>query len=510
LTISANVEHYWAVMKKALFAILVAYFLAFATLPCSSQAEDSRLDGTYISYNSLHTMSLLAASAIFNYEFLYAPFHIDIDNLGGGKTGLAATALYRVENEGNLFLQEFGLCGGPAFVLSRTSSSYSYVGIKGGLGYAFGKDYYRLDAILQPELGMVFPRRDIFGRGKAEMFALGIGLQSLFPLINPYKDRLDFFVSPLGRLGHAYLPVARLSYGFSLGAKPASAVAMPVSEPAFAAPPESDSQTPLSAESAASASLPELAGIGTSAQVQDAIAAGQDVDAKDAKGRSALMYAALLARDPEIVEKLLDAGADAAAKDVSGKTAFDYAQRNDALKGSPVVARLQGTTSKVAEIQEEKPKSREPRLRLYGGLGFVPAGFVATSLNGEGFPGGFLFGASALVVKVAAVSLGIDASYLPLLTTNGEYGTASASAVPILFTVFNGGISSGVGVSILRASGSLVGSEDASGVNFTTCVSYSHTIATPGLFFGIKSYELFDFDPLSADISLGLVVGLSL
>ena len=60
---------------------------------------------------------------------------------------------------------------------------------------------------------------------------------------------------------------------------------------------------------------------------------GADVNAADDDGMTALMYAAAQTATPEVLTVLLGAGADPQAKDKLGLGAFDYAMKNDALRG---------------------------------------------------------------------------------------------------------------------------------------------------------------------------------
>ena len=119
-----------------------------------------------------------------------------------------------------------------------------------------------------------------------------------------------------------------------------------------------------------SADIFTVAGSGTVAQVQQAIKAGADVNARAEYGLSPLMYAAgfntnpdvlsvlieagvdVNARDkdgvtplmlaarhninPEVLSVLIKAGANILLKDNSGKTTFDYAKNNSSIKGTKV------------------------------------------------------------------------------------------------------------------------------------------------------------------------------
>ena len=86
----------------------------------------------------------------------------------------------------------------------------------------------------------------------------------------------------------------------------------------------------------------ELCKSGTAQQVAEAIKAGADVNAKDNDGWTALMFAAVLNKNPEVITALIKAGADINAKANGGETALDFAKNNDALKGTDVIRLLGG------------------------------------------------------------------------------------------------------------------------------------------------------------------------
>jgi ankyrin repeat protein len=69
--------------------------------------------------------------------------------------------------------------------------------------------------------------------------------------------------------------------------------------------------------------------------------AGANLKARDSDGETALMYAATGNHNPEVIMAMLKAGANAKAKDNEGKTAFDYAQDNEKLKGTDAYWKLQ-------------------------------------------------------------------------------------------------------------------------------------------------------------------------
>lgn len=85
-----------------------------------------------------------------------------------------------------------------------------------------------------------------------------------------------------------------------------------------------------------SADIFTVAGSGTVAQVQQAIKAGADVNARNDNGSTPLMYAAMLNTNDEVLERLIEAGADISAEDDYGLTIFGYAKENPAIKGTKV------------------------------------------------------------------------------------------------------------------------------------------------------------------------------
>ena len=69
--------------------------------------------------------------------------------------------------------------------------------------------------------------------------------------------------------------------------------------------------------------------------------AGADVNAKGMNDLTALMRAVRNNSNPEIINILLKAGADVHAKDEGGKRAVDYARKNEKLKGTDALKRLE-------------------------------------------------------------------------------------------------------------------------------------------------------------------------
>jgi ankyrin repeat protein len=70
------------------------------------------------------------------------------------------------------------------------------------------------------------------------------------------------------------------------------------------------------------------------------IEGGADLSAKDEDGGTALMAAARRNENPEIITTLIKSGADVNAKDKNGKTAADLAEGNSYIKNSDAVRRL--------------------------------------------------------------------------------------------------------------------------------------------------------------------------
>ena len=66
----------------------------------------------------------------------------------------------------------------------------------------------------------------------------------------------------------------------------------------------------------------ELCYTGTAQQVEEAIKAGANVNAKDKHGRTALMQAVINTKNPEVITELIKAGADVNAKSNTGVTAL--------------------------------------------------------------------------------------------------------------------------------------------------------------------------------------------
>ncbi len=81
----------------------------------------------------------------------------------------------------------------------------------------------------------------------------------------------------------------------------------------------------------AGTSLMASAYVGAVELVQDLVARGADLEARDESGYTALMYAANAAED-EVVRLLVDAGADVDARDRQGATPIMFAAQQGALR----------------------------------------------------------------------------------------------------------------------------------------------------------------------------------
>ena len=76
-------------------------------------------------------------------------------------------------------------------------------------------------------------------------------------------------------------------------------------------------------------------------QIADALHKGANVAARDAHGRTPLMWALLLNPNPEVITILLELGADPKAKDDSGNMPIDYARNNEKLRDTDIFRKLE-------------------------------------------------------------------------------------------------------------------------------------------------------------------------
>jgi ankyrin repeat protein len=79
--------------------------------------------------------------------------------------------------------------------------------------------------------------------------------------------------------------------------------------------------------------------------IEALIKAGADLHAKDQLGHTPLMYAAMLNHNPKVIAVLFKAGADVNAQDKNGKTALDYARQNNNAKALEALTNV-GTQGK--------------------------------------------------------------------------------------------------------------------------------------------------------------------
>jgi ankyrin repeat protein len=68
--------------------------------------------------------------------------------------------------------------------------------------------------------------------------------------------------------------------------------------------------------------------------------AGAEINARDEKGQTPLMKAAMLNENPESILFFLKAGADATLKDNRGERAIDLAEENEAVKDTDAYWKL--------------------------------------------------------------------------------------------------------------------------------------------------------------------------
>jgi ankyrin repeat protein len=95
-----------------------------------------------------------------------------------------------------------------------------------------------------------------------------------------------------------------------------------------------------------------IASGGSAEVVNTLIAAGADVNAKDARGLTALMTAVATDHgDPAIVRALVAKGADLAATDISGETALDWARKAGDTADAAMLKRAGAPAAKPAAIE---------------------------------------------------------------------------------------------------------------------------------------------------------------
>ena len=105
-------------------------------------------------------------------------------------------------------------------------------------------------------------------------------------------------------------------------------------------------------------------------KVRACLSSGEDPNAADPQGLTALHRAARDTADPAVVGALLDAGANPRTRTIADRTPWDYARTNKKIKGSAVFQRLWITSSKRAKKADwfrvqAVPQSTKTAVRLY-------------------------------------------------------------------------------------------------------------------------------------------------
>ena len=89
-------------------------------------------------------------------------------------------------------------------------------------------------------------------------------------------------------------------------------------------------------------------------QVRACLSAGEDPNAPDTKGLTALHRAARDTADPEVLEALLEAGANPRALSTAGRRPWHYARTNGKIKGSAAYERLRMAIASEAKKVAKK------------------------------------------------------------------------------------------------------------------------------------------------------------
>ena len=178
--------------------------------PLNSKSE--KKSKFFIGINVAHSIVVSSVSALIGDEVFYLPIHFDFHFALSNTFGLSGLLMYRYEKDGYYFkTNEFAFAVGPRISLSKKGIEGFYVTCQVGAGFCFGKeysdsDYYRIDLIINPEIGYVFPSRGRLG------FAVGLGLQTMIPIVEDYVGYIWSWKA-IGNLSHYYLPVIKLSVG---------------------------------------------------------------------------------------------------------------------------------------------------------------------------------------------------------------------------------------------------------------------------------------------------------
>ena len=112
----------------------------------------------------------------------------------------------------------------------------------------------------------------------------------------------------------------------------------------------------------------------TVGEVRACLSAGEDPNAPNTKGLTALHRAARETSDPAVIDALLDAGANQRASSIAGRTPWFYARTNGKIKGTAAYERLRMAIASEAKKVAKKadwsrvqavPRHRKTVVRLY-------------------------------------------------------------------------------------------------------------------------------------------------
>jgi hypothetical protein len=178
----------------------------------SLNSETEKRSKYFVGMNVAHSVVVSGVSALIGDNVFYLPIHFDFHLALSNTFGLSGLLMYRFEKDGSNFrTHEIGFAIGPRISFSKKGVAGLYITCQIGAGFCFGKeysasDYYRIDFIVNPEIGYVIPTKGRFG------VAVGIGLQTLLPVVEDYVGNYWEW-KDIGTLSHYYLPVIKLSIG---------------------------------------------------------------------------------------------------------------------------------------------------------------------------------------------------------------------------------------------------------------------------------------------------------